>query len=115
MVYLHRLIAETFIPNPDNLPCVNHIDGNKTNNDLHNLEWCSLLDNIRHAYKNSLMKNNRKVAQYDINGNYIKTYNSTNEASKETNISQSSISMCALGKYKQTKGYIFKYLKSKGE
>ena len=115
MVYLHRLIAETFIPNPDNLPCVNHIDGNKTNNDLNNLEWCSLLDNIRHAYKNSLMENNRKVAQYDINGNYIKTYNSTNEASKETNISQSSISMCALGKYKQTKGYIFKYLKSKGE
>jgi hypothetical protein len=61
------------------------------------------------------MKNNRKVAQYDINGNYIKTYNSTNEASKETNVSQSSISMCALGRYKQAKGYIFKYLKSKGE
>lgn len=51
---LHRLLAETFIPNPDNLPCVNHKDGNKLNNNLSNLEWCTYGDNEKHAYKTGL-------------------------------------------------------------
>lgn len=51
---LHRLLAQTFIPNPDNLPCINHIDGNKLNNDLSNLEWCTYSYNERHAYKTGL-------------------------------------------------------------
>ena len=51
---LHRLLAETFIPNPDNLPCVNHKDGNKLNNELNNLEWCTYGDNERHAYRTGL-------------------------------------------------------------
>lgn len=45
-VYLHRLIAQTFVPNPENLPCVNHIDGNKHNNSTSNLEWVSQRDNV---------------------------------------------------------------------
>lgn len=45
-VYLHRLIAQTFVPNPENLPCVNHIDGNKHNNSASNLEWVSQRDNV---------------------------------------------------------------------
>jgi len=51
---LHRLLAETFIDNTLNLPCVNHIDGVKTNNSLENLEWCSYSENLVHAYKNGL-------------------------------------------------------------
>ncbi len=51
---LHRLLAEVFIPNPDNLPCVNHKDGNKLNNDLNNLEWCTYGENNKHAYKTGL-------------------------------------------------------------
>ena len=51
---LHRLLAQTFIPNPDNLPCVNHKDGNKLNNDLNNLEWCDYSHNNKHAYKTGL-------------------------------------------------------------
>ena len=51
---VHRLIAETFIPNPNNLRDVNHKDGNKLNNDVSNLEWISHSDNIRHSYKNRL-------------------------------------------------------------
>ncbi|MBO7526481.1 MAG: HNH endonuclease [Clostridia bacterium] len=114
MIYLHRIIAETFIPNPNNLPCINHKDGNKTNNDLSNLEWCTYSDNNRHAYETGL-KNCKKVAQYDIDGNLINIYNSVINASKETNISQANISSCALGKRNKAGGFIWKYLESKGE
>lgn len=51
---VHRLVAESFIPNPDGLPCVNHLDGNKKNNTVQNLEWCSYSDNMTHAYSNGL-------------------------------------------------------------
>ena len=53
--YVHRLVAETFIPNPKNLGDVNHKDCCKTNNIIINLEWCSRSDNIKHAYKNGLI------------------------------------------------------------
>ena len=54
-VYLHRLIATHFIENPNNLPIVNHKDGNKLNNSLDNLEWCTVQENVIHAYKHNLM------------------------------------------------------------
>lgn len=53
--YLHRLLATHFLENPNNLPQVNHKDGNKLNNDLNNLEWVSVQDNVIHAYKNGLI------------------------------------------------------------
>ena len=52
---IHRLVAAHFIPNPQNLPQVNHIDGNKENNFIENLEWCSNFDNMQHAINNNLI------------------------------------------------------------
>lgn len=64
MVYAHRLVAETFLDNPNNLPVVNHIDGNKINNNVTNLKWASYSDNAKHAYNTGLIANCRNRNYY---------------------------------------------------
>lgn len=106
---IHRLVALVFIENPNNLPQVNHIDGNKDNNYYKNLEWVDSRKNNKHAWENSLNKPSvlRKVEQYDLDGKYIKTYNSIAEAKKSTNAAK--ISMVANGERKSSGGYIWKW------
>ena len=59
-LYLHRILAENFIPNPEGKPFVNHMDGNPSNNKLSNLEWTTNAENIQHAYDNNLIKRTKK-------------------------------------------------------
>lgn len=72
---VHRLLAEVFIPNPKGLPAVNHVDGDKGNNDLSNLEWCTHSENQNHAWKTGLQKRlsntgQRYIYRDDETGNY---------------------------------------------
>jgi hypothetical protein len=70
--YIHRLVALTFIPNPDNLPQVNHIDGVKTNNNLDNLEWCTNEYNTQHAIKNGLVSTSEQRSNSCLNNSRVR-------------------------------------------
>ena len=113
---IHRLLAIKYIPNPNNYPIINHIDGNKLNNSIDNLEWCTQSHNIKEASRLGLMdySNNTNVCRKVIQINkdtkeIIKIYNSIKEASKELKINYSSIVNCCKGRYKTSGGYIWKY------
>ena len=107
--HIHKLVAEAFIPNPNNYSYVNHIDGNKQNNYIDNLEWCTLYQNNTHAYKTGLRKSTdiTPILQYDLEGNFIREYKSINEESKETNLDIRHISRNINGIGKQIGGYKF--------
>jgi hypothetical protein len=108
---LHRLVALTFIENLENKPFVNHIDGNKLNNKVDNLEFVTCSENNLHNYKIGLTNGHkRKIVQYDLEMNEIKKYNTIKEASIILNISLSCIKDVLKTKQKSTKGFIFKYL-----
>ena len=94
----HRLVAEKFIPNPNNYTIVNHIDGNKLNNIYTNLEWCTSQQNSQHAVTNGFNKNIKKVINYDTNNNIIKVYESCPDAGRQLNIDQSCINRACKGK-----------------
>lgn len=122
---VHILVAKAFIPNHKNKLEVNHIDGNKSNNRIDNLEWNTRSENELHAYRNGLAKPSdkqkqavakyakenysKKVIQYSLNGVFIKEWNSMHDVWRELGIRPSYICRCCKGLRNQTYGYIWKY------
>jgi len=107
---LHRLIAKTFIPNPENKEQVNHIDGNKQNCKLDNLEWMTCSQNSQHAHDNKLHPNTKTIIQYDLNMNKINEFKSQIDAARQLNICDNSIRRCCYDKQKTAGGFIFKFI-----
>ena len=111
---VHRLIAQTFIPNPNNYETVNHIDGNTFNNTVENLEWVSKVDNIRHSFKNNLVHTQKPVVQIDPKTNeIIKIYPGESEACRRIGISQGKIGR-AIRRNGTCRGYKWKYVNNEG-
>lgn len=107
---MHRLIAETFCPNPNNFPIVNHIDEDKLNNCVSNLEWCTYQHNVIHgtARKRASEKVSKPVIAKDSEGNVVHTFKSATEAGKQGFTNQS-ISRCCSGRLKTHKGLYWSF------
>ena len=115
--YIHRLVAQAFIPNPNNLLEINHIDGNKKNNCSINLEWVTRSRNNKHAFEMGLKKSMigsknpraKKVVQYDLEMKESAIYDSIREIERRKGYRHSSIILCCQGKKETAYNYIWKY------
>lgn len=112
---LHRLIAIAFIPNPNNYPCINHKDENKSNNSLDNLEWCTYRYNLNYGTHNARANETRKkpILQYSKTGEFIREWKSVTDLNLETGIDMGHVTACCRGKRKTAGGYCWKYKNEK--
>lgn len=121
--YVHRLVAQAYVSNPHEFTQVNHLDGNKQNNAVENLEWCSPKQNSKHAYDTGLLdgtasKNPKRGAEHprarsvvmlSDSGHIRITYHTITSASNESGIDYSSIHGALNGKFKQAGGWRWEF------
>lgn len=113
---IHRLVAEAFIPNPENKHFVNHINGIKTDNRVENLEWVTAKQNINHSWEIGLskpkydnIKQPKRVIQMDLEDNIIQVFDSLKDAERVTKCNNSEISKVCLGKRRTARGYKWRF------
>lgn len=118
MKRVHCLVAQSFIPNPENKEMVNHKNGIKSINYPYNLEWNSGIENNHHARRTGLIKNtasgskntkSKAVVQLDLSGNYIAEFGGIREAARNTTANNTMIMFCCKGKYSQSGGFKWMY------
>lgn len=108
---VHVIFAHCFIPNPNNYKYVNHIDSNKLNNNLNNLEWCTNSYNVKHSYESGNTTNKIKLKVANIENNIIGEYNSIRQCAKELKLDRHKISRVLKGELrKDYLGYLFSYI-----
>lgn len=108
--WVHRLVAQAFIPNPDKLLCINHKDENPSNNRVDNLEWCT------HSYNNSYndtrikaaISRRKPVLQYTKDGKFIREWSHAREAAEVLGLNKRAIYECCVGRSRTSGGYIWK-------
>lgn len=103
---IHRLTAEAFIPNINNLPQVNHIDEDKRNNNVTNLEWCTASQNNKHSAHQRYCR----INQLSLDGEFIRQWDSSEQIKRNLGYSNGYIIQCCKGKFKQAYGYRWEYV-----
>jgi hypothetical protein len=109
---VHRLVALSFLENPEGKPMVNHIDSNKSNNNISNLEWCTRCENAKHGYDFGNVRPPRldkKVWKVSLSGERIKMYMSIRDAAKDNNADDSHITKVLKGKLNKTANFKWEY------